>query len=1102
MSEFGLKVFESPVTKRQISLNTHPTEFVWLHVPSHAEFEAVLREHERIRIQEAWEEWSALLDETSIKGFRPALNSSLRNLSTSAVARRLGYSRVRGVGEELRKLSVEEQRARLRQCMPNSYEELVEMASAPGLIHTYTQNIRQDFLNTGDVQAFVRHISSYPIAAKTGEQRRVVSRYAELLLMLRAKGWLLFATAFVNWSNQTKWSAALNPAYTGEMAGLLNEFRGHLDDERLDHMSPVERFGCGAILVSSMTELSDMSAPLIEELEAMCATWAETAGRDGGRLAGDSRWELKLGRALRTIWNHAHPSQPIAQKPHHNRKEILKLDGSFEWLVVARPEFHIWTATLARFVSQRTSSASKQSLITGLNFFCDFLSTLPTPPLSPERVERRLHIHDVTLRNKATFMQALAEWDRDARRKNLFLGYLKEFFDWVRDWLHAEGRMAEANAYVNPVTSQDFFDTGERNAQSFRTALPSWLLKELRETITDDDFAFFRLDQTRDWITVFDRAHGKTIRQWWPGSAVCLLVMLELPLRSHQARWLDSGLLDEFTLDHTTGKMAKNDHVGVINGRREGCIRQMHDTLRQETWCGLFVNTNKTAMYKSDKPGYEVPYLPPVLAEHLVRVREWSLRYLPPLAKPVLYAEAALGRHVYSEANIQHAPRVAPLFRDPTTIDKTSPVTYSRLARAYVRVLAETEKKVKNKYGVDIQLTEPKPNGKGLAWKYDLHTLRISGISAMIENGVPLEVVSQFVAGHASLLMTLWYLKSSPGKMREFIAKAHDKAAVEEDFVGSSDFLANVEQFSPFLLSKDSDRRSANGDVAFAAMKEHSGLWTISSDGICPGTACSEGGQLDVTGERYGAVPGGRRCGLCRFWLTGPAFILGQVAEVNNLIYQVRRKGQELGDARDQLIDQTDAGLKSKAAHTRNRIEALEREIMLDITEWQARYAFATESSSLLDEYVKTRQQLAADRNLPAPLLTTSSAEELKVTLLETNEFILIDHVTQMVDFLPGFKNREAMQEKHLILARLLEANDLPQFMLQLDAAMADEAANLLSSMLLQYVRAQDLPRVLAGDIKLASIPPLDEGIKGLAAMTTNSIRQLHTRQMIPLAEA
>jgi hypothetical protein len=92
---------------------------------------------------------------------------------------------------------------------------------------------------------------------------------------------------------------------------------------------------------------------------------------------------------------------------------------------------------MASFVSQRTLSNSKVALIAGLNFFCDYLLSLPSPPLSPELVDRRQHIHDVTLRNKVTYMQALAAWDSAARRKNLFLGYLREFFDWVRDWLHA-----------------------------------------------------------------------------------------------------------------------------------------------------------------------------------------------------------------------------------------------------------------------------------------------------------------------------------------------------------------------------------------------------------------------------------------------------------------------------------------------------------------------------------------------------------------------------------------------------------------------------------------------------------------------------------------
>jgi hypothetical protein len=56
----------------------------------------------------------------------------------------------------------------------------------------------------------------------------------------------------------------------------LHEVSGHLDDERRDHMSPVERFGCGAVLISSMTEISDMSEPFISELESLCEQWAKT----------------------------------------------------------------------------------------------------------------------------------------------------------------------------------------------------------------------------------------------------------------------------------------------------------------------------------------------------------------------------------------------------------------------------------------------------------------------------------------------------------------------------------------------------------------------------------------------------------------------------------------------------------------------------------------------------------------------------------------------------------------------------------------------------------------------------------------------------------
>lgn len=1097
--------FESPVTKRRIALNSDPSEFAWLYSPTNTEFEAVLREHERIRIAQVWAEWSEPQDdEPYIVAFRKAAPSSetrLRFIGTRAFAAQSGFSKSRGLGDELRALPIDEQQRLFKSLLPSSYAELEPLMSTVGLQYAYNTDIRTSFLALADVKAFVRQMCSY-IAQKTRprEQYTLGERYVEILVMLRARGWLLFSTEFVNWSLNLRWRPAGDPAFGGEVAKLFSEVSKNLYHGESDSTPPYARFGAVSVLASSMSELSDMSDGFIAQMEEICARWTTTAGRDGGPLAGAAKQELKLGRALRSLWNHKHPELPISNKPHHNRKEIRKTDGSFQWLSAGRPEFAVWTETFAAFVKQRTGSVSKVALIGALNYFGDYLLGLEAPPLSPELIERRLHIHDVTLKNRNTFMQRLGDWSSEAKRKNVFLGYVGEYFDWVRDWLAASGQADEAARFQNPLSTLDRFNSSGGAGQSHRTALPSWLLKELRTTILEDDFAFLRENRRQDWVTVYDRELGHTSKVWWPGTAVCLLVLLHLPLRNHQARWLDSGVLDEFSVDPATGKKTPNSHVASVVGRQEGFARMLHDTLRQETWCGLFVNTNKTAIYSSSKRGYEIPYLPAELSSLLTMVRDWGLRYLPPLTEPLIYAESGEGRHSYpANADLQFVPHVAPLFRDPTTLNKATPVAYTRLARAYVRVLEQTEKRIKAKYGVDIELTLPKENGKGRVWKYDLHTLRVSGISAMIENGVPLEVVSQFVAGHASLVMTLWYLKNSPGKMQEFIEFAHDKAVAESDFVGSSDFLENVEKFSEFLLSKNGDQRFDNGDPAFLAMKAHTGLWNISTDGICPGTACSEGGEFDATAERFGPVPGGRRCGLCRFWITGPAFILGQVAQANNLIYQIRRSGEELAEARDALIEETDSGRRAAAAQTRSRIESLERELTLDITEWQARYAYAMASSNLLDGYVAARADIVPGDLLPAPLITQSSSDELKVTLEQSNEFVLLNHVTQMLDFLPGFKNREAKHEKNLMLAKVLDANELPQFMLKLNSKQAVDAGNLMADLLLQYVKGQDLNKVLSGEMKLADVPGLDSHVRLLAENPDNFTTGLSQKTFIPI---
>lgn len=1101
-----IETYVSPVTCRTVSLNTSILDYVWLKRPTVTELRGVIQEYEGIRIAEAWAWFATTSDGSSVvEGFKIGANRSLFFLQARQFGDLVGNVHLKkNISNAIHELPIERQRELLRIVQPKTRKELLECTTGNGTLRVLGEDFLEMLDASSDVDKFLKALGEGTRLHNTRDQRAgKFARHIELLCLLRSRGFLLFPISYANLKKPVKWETASNPAYVGGTAEQLKQLSKYMQLEDSGVEAHNINYANVVFMMSDATEIDDMSQQLIEKVEELSKTVLNTkTGSNRGRL---------FTRAFRIVWNHRNPTHLFDMPAHRNIKEhnLRRFSGTFGWVGEKYPKMEGWCKPLSDFIAARTGRG-KQPVIADLNHFLEFLGSLQNPPPSPLEVVRAIHIHDATHANQKTYVKLLETAKLQRKRVSRMIGYVSEFFGWMPDWLHASGQVELAKSFVNPVSTQDRFKgaSDENPGQTFRTALPSWLLKEIRLTIESDDYAFMKSFAVQDWVNVYDRDQGQLVKTWWPGTSICLLVLLELPLRTHQARWLDSGELDQFVVDAKILKHESNPSEFAIKGRRESCIRIIHDTLRQETWLGLFVNTNKTALFDGKSPvGYEVPYLPPKLAERLNDVRDWGARYLPPLSEPIEYnskRELLRPDAPDAESRGQKVPRIAPLFRHPTVHrGMKEPVTRQKLAWAYVQVLAETERRVKQKYDVDISLTEIGENGE-LRWKYDLHTLRVSGISAMIENGVPLEVVSQFVAGHASLVMTLWYLKSSPGKLREAIEKAQAIASRESDFVGGEGFLEHIEKFAPFLLSKDGTLRDDGGDPAFAALKAHTGLWTINSDGICPGTSCATGGEQEASNKlSFGPVPGGRRCGLCRYWLTGPAFILGQVAEVNNLAYRILRNGQELADQRDKLIDLEDAENRRESRKVRHHIEALERELTLDITEWQARYQYAMSSSNLLDQYVEARHSVQSSTLLPAPLLTASSAADLKLTLQATDEFVLIEHVTQMCDFMPGFKNREAVHEKHLMLSKILEENGLPQFLLKLDAQKSQVAANMLSSLILQYVQAQDIPRVLSGEIKLSDMPGLGEQVRSLAqAATIPSVPIKARRRAIPITVA
>ena len=972
---------------------------------------------------------------------------------------------------ELRSGSLETQRRLILSLMPATRAALVGVLQNPEWV------IALDFYamleECKGPEAFVQRLCQAARNKKAALYHK--DRYMELLVLLWSQGKLLFPQDVRLWCGHLKWATLLNPVYSGDRSTLLVGTKAVMVHgvKNTDFCGLVHTFYATA----DIRDPHDVSLEIITAYEQRCLELLAERRLNKKACEALTRKLARVVYALRLYFNVQNPELAVIalrtrRKPHKDTSQV-RLDGRFRWLVSAHPKLEPWANAMRDYIAQLTTITIRNHT-KWLNLFADYLCGLSNPPTEPWQVLRNEHIYDLTLRNKQTFHEYLRTTvGPDDGRKALF--QMRAFFDWYGDYLIASHN-EHAKGFRNPVLGTDSLGKARTaTGQTARNALPLFVLNEMKDVLIADDFAFARSYKTPT-ARVVDRETGAPVNIWYPGLAVCLFLMLETPVRSHQARWLDSGELDEWVYDPDSNTEVANPSPHAIAGRAEGVLRLQRDSLRNEAWLGLWVTTNKTAYYDSETVGFLIPYVSERLAKLLTMMIGWQKRYLPPMAAPIPYY--ADGQSIPERKRLDgKGPQVVPLFRDPSAFAQTqnTPITYQRLAGFYTAVLAETQKRIKEKHGHDIQLVTADEDGK-LRWSVDLHSLRVSGITSMIESGVPLEVVSQFVAGHATLVMTLHYLKYSPLKLREFLADAHEKMLANTDFVGSELFSANLEKFAPFLLSQ----AGAGAGPGFSSLTEKTGIMTITSEGICPGTSCSTGGPaVDAKNIKHGPVPGGRRCGLCRYWITGPAHLLGQVVAVNNLAYTIRKKGLEVANLNDQRLDAEDEGNQSRARQLRDRVDALNLELAIDVEEWVARYKYASRSVTLMNDYLAAKAQ-AEGSTLPVALLTASSSPELKITLEEAHEFALLDQITQMSSFVTGFKNREAELEKNAILSRMMAANGLKPLLLGLDEQQAHEAGNLLSSVLLQQVRNQEVGDVLSGTRPLSDYPGLAQTIRCL----------------------
>jgi hypothetical protein len=560
--------------------------------------------------------------------------------------------------------------------------------------------------------------------------------------------------------------------------------------------------------------------------------------------------------------------------------------------------------------------------------------------------------------------------------------YIVKFLDWVLEAHFSaeddDGHKVIAPGFHNPFSKKK--DTAVYN-ESNKTALPSGYIRELREIVcppTAQSFSdwkwtianafygpsggdWFEVDPSEIdlddpdcvWrertVPIYEKdvnpekpkskkkvGQRDAVEIWSPVRWVALYIKLELPLRTAQVRWLDSGEADTYYYEGVGFDAHGNPHSKWVDNPsplargskkhpyQKGVFRRSPDPETGMAMTAMYINTNKTADIDKaeDAKGYVVPWEHPRALQWLARLRDWQAKYNPieELTPWTSLGEKHIG-HIKHPEILEEMGDSCFLFRATharKTEDRNKPISSEEMKFGWRRLLEELERRVKARDdGKGQSLIFVTPGDSSTATEFPLHSLRVSLITAYaIEGGVPLGVLAKCIAGHARIIMTLYYTKAGVRKVTEVMEEGERKLLASEK-----------SQFESWLAEatyKQIEQATAFNDPAAiqAIMDNRSRAgWVADEKGICPlgCSACDKGYKVLRQGkevEEIVPVPGfpKKNCVRCRFFLTGPAWLPGLLDHANWLLAQLNdgseryvRFEQIVEKLQDEMMDCTEA---------------------------------------------------------------------------------------------------------------------------------------------------------------------------------------------------
>ena len=616
---------------------------------------------------------------------------------------------------------------------------------------------------------------------------------------------------------------------------------------------------------------------------------------------------------------------------------------SFEWLLEYDQKLAEWKDYAEEWI-KAVVRGKHHNLRALSNFFKKYIIAMNLTHSVQEFVSKAYKVPDFY---EVLFSEQGSQSDALKKAKKLI-----SFIDWILEEKFSVeddyGNMLIPAEYHNPLTQYlpDHVESYKKS-ESDKNVLPYRYIKELRNMLVPTDALYFRdltlaqelTDSSRnggDWYVVdksiidendLDCVYRKrkasafaiktkgyseyVYEMWCPARTICLFTKLMLPIRTYQARMLDSGEMDTFKYVQTDkykyGEWVRNDSPLSQGTERKpyekGVLRKFIDPTTNLEMTGFFINTNKTADINKDEAdkGYNMPWQYEEMQYWLAKLRDWQQKYNP-ITKPTKWTE--LTKNELGEAKdiriLKAMGNATFLFRNANNEKNYLPIRVLALEQPLWRNLLQCLEEKLNRTATNDSEKNLKfvREDSAQTTYYPLHSLRVSLITAYaLEGGVPMPVLSKCIAGHARLVMTLYYTKMGISYVTDTMKKADTEILKQEQ--------ESFERFIKDAKYKQLEIGTAVNDTVaceavLSAQKTKASI-VMSDKGICPKgcLGCDTGGTYvndDTDRVTYGVVQGypAHNCVRCRWFITGPAFLPGLVNHFNILSYDMAETAKRI----------------------------------------------------------------------------------------------------------------------------------------------------------------------------------------------------------------